>query len=192
MTDYAYTHVLVWDNLGGAVRVAANTRVNVTNPTTGVADSGLKQNGQSVTYVVSDSTGHATFTSTLPTARFTTPRGFWQDVTSPDAILAAAALQAVTGTVAVNAALNILARMDTLEAAQADAAALESRVEDLEAQVALLLAGGGGSSGTLTITDNGAGVLSTASVDVSDPGTGVLSTASTDVSDPGTGVLSAA
>jgi hypothetical protein len=192
VTDYAYSRVLVYDNLGGAVRLAANTRVNITNPTTGVGDSGLKQGGRSVTYVTSDSTGHATFTSTLMTARLTTPRGFWMDVTSSDAIAAAAALQAVTGTVAVNAALNILARMDTLEAAQAVTAALESRVTDLEAQVALLLSGSGGGSGSVTVTDNGAGVLSTASVDVSDPGTGVLSTLSPDVSDPGTGVLSAA
>jgi hypothetical protein len=193
VTDFAYTQVLVYDNLGGAVRLAANTRVNITNPTTGVADSGLKQGGQSVTYVTSDSTGHATFTSTLMTARLTTPRGFWMDVTSSDAIAAAAALQAVTGTVAVNAALNILARMDTLEAAQAVTAALASRVADLEAQVALLLlSGSGGGSGSVTVTDDGAGNLSTTSTDVSDPGTGVLSTLSPDVSDPGTGVLSAA
>jgi hypothetical protein len=192
VTDYAYTHVLVYDNLGGAVRLAANIRVDVTNPTTGVVDSGLKQNGQSVTYIASDSTGHATFTSTLPTARLTTLRGFWRDVTSDDAIKAAAALQAVTGSGAGSAALDVMARLDAMEDVEPEVDALTSRIEDLEAQVALLLAGGGGGSGSLTVTDDGAGNLSTASVDVSDPGTGVLSTLSADVSDPGTGVLSAA
>src|SRR5690242_5559487 len=88
--DYTYSRVTVWDNVGGAVRLARNTRIDVTDPSTGAADPGLKQNGQPVSWVTTDKDGHATFTSTLAEARLVGPRGFWQDVTSTTAILTTA------------------------------------------------------------------------------------------------------
>ena len=87
MTDYRFTKVLVWDNLGGSVKVARNSRVTVTDPGTGVTAAGLKVNGQPVPWVTSDSSGHAEFTATIAEVRLIAPGGFWQDVTSSTAVL---------------------------------------------------------------------------------------------------------
>ena len=84
MTVYSYSRILVWDSLGGSVKVARNQRVDVTDPATGATAAGLTVNGQPVSYVTSDSDGHVTFSSTMGLVRLTSPRGFWQDVESPD------------------------------------------------------------------------------------------------------------
>jgi len=84
MTDYRFTKVLVWDNLGGSPKLARNQRVTVTDPDTGAVAAGLKVNGQPVPYVTTDSTGHVDFTSTQGVVRLTSSSGFWQDMESPD------------------------------------------------------------------------------------------------------------
>jgi len=84
VTVYTYSQVLVWDNLGGGVRVARNQRITVTDPATGAVAAGLTQSGQPVTSVTSDGDGHVTFASTMGVVRLTSARGFWQDAESPD------------------------------------------------------------------------------------------------------------
>jgi hypothetical protein len=147
------------------------TTAVVTNPATGdpVATYDLDGNARSVT---TDSRGIASQ---------------WQADAPSNGVIALDFGGIELQVISLTATVGLSARMDAIDAMNAS-----TRLSDLEARVAALEAGGGGSSGTLIITDNGAGQLSTSSVDVSDPGTGVLSTSSTDVSDPGTGVLSAA
>ena len=99
MTVYSFTHVLVWDNLGGSVRYARGQRIEALDPTTcspsaptvGDVAPGLTQGGASVAWLTSTPSGHVDATATITTVRFVAPDGTWQDVTSADAITAAAA-----------------------------------------------------------------------------------------------------
>ena len=63
MSVYTYSQVLVWDNLGGGVKVARNQKITVTDPATGAVAAGLTQAGQPVPYVTSDSNGRAAFSA---------------------------------------------------------------------------------------------------------------------------------
>lgn len=60
MADNHFDLVLVWDNLGGAVRVNAGGRATVTDPVTGDLVT-VVQEGQSVTVVTADSDGRVSF-----------------------------------------------------------------------------------------------------------------------------------
>jgi hypothetical protein len=89
---YSFHRVMVWDNLGGTVRLARNVRVDVVDPGTGAVPTGLTQGGQAVTYLTADSAGLVEFTTTdVPTVELTAPNGLVQRVTSQDALEAAAA-----------------------------------------------------------------------------------------------------
>ena len=60
MADNHFDLVLVWDNLGGAVRVNAGGRATVTDPVTGALVT-VVQGGQSVTTVTADADGRVSF-----------------------------------------------------------------------------------------------------------------------------------
>lgn len=60
MADNHFDLVIVWDNLGGAVRVNAGGRAAVTDPTTDAAVT-VVQDGASVTTVTADSNGRVSF-----------------------------------------------------------------------------------------------------------------------------------
>ena len=91
MADYPFHLVAVWDQLGGAVRVARNAKVQVLDPSTGLSAPGLKQGGQPVTVATLGANGAADVTATIGTVRLVLPGGLVQDVTSPLAITEAAA-----------------------------------------------------------------------------------------------------
>ena len=84
MADYSFSLVIVWDNLGGSVRLARNQRVSITDPATGATAAGLKVNGQPVTYVTSDGKGRASFSASIRTVRPVVNGTTLPDVTSPD------------------------------------------------------------------------------------------------------------
>lgn len=84
MTDYAFYEVAITDQSGGAVRLAPNARITVTDPATGLTAAGLTQNGQPVPYVTTDGKGAAAFTSTLGSVQITSPGGLSRVLTSPD------------------------------------------------------------------------------------------------------------
>lgn len=84
MTVYNFTNVVVWDAAGGGVKVARRQRVDVLDPATGLAAPSLTQNGQPVSWLTSDDSGRVTFTTTIPVARLSPPRGLWQDIPSND------------------------------------------------------------------------------------------------------------
>lgn len=90
MTAYPFHKVSVYDQLGGVVRLARNSRINVTDPDTGLVAAGLTQGGVSVQWVTTDAFGTADFTSTLPTVQLTAPNGLTERVTSSLAIELAA------------------------------------------------------------------------------------------------------
>ena len=83
-TDYSFSMVIVWDNLGGAVRLARKQKVLITDPATGATAAGLKVNGQPVTTVTSDGNGRVTFTAQIRTVRPVVNGTTLPDVTSPD------------------------------------------------------------------------------------------------------------
>lgn len=60
MADNHFDLVLVWDNLGGAVRINAGGRATVTDPSTGDLVT-VVQDGQSVTVVTADENGRVSF-----------------------------------------------------------------------------------------------------------------------------------
>lgn len=84
MTVYNFTSVVVWDNLGGTVKLARRQHIGATDPATGLVAAGLTQDGQPVTDLVTDTMGHVTFTATIPVVRLTSPNGLTQDVPSRD------------------------------------------------------------------------------------------------------------
>ena len=64
MADSTYRKVLVWPvGAGGAVKIAPNQRITVTDPKTGLTPTGLKQQGQPVPWATSDANGTALFTT---------------------------------------------------------------------------------------------------------------------------------
>ena len=97
MTDYRFSRVLVWDNLGGSVKVARNATVSVSDPDTGAF----------LQTVTSDAQGAVSLTLQIPVARFTGPNGYWFDVISPDsyaeASTAAASAQSASDSAAASA-----------------------------------------------------------------------------------------
>jgi len=84
VADYSFSLVLVWDNLGGAVRLARSQNVSITDPATGATAAGLKVNGQPVSQVTSDANGRASFTASIRTVRPVIRGVTLPDVTSPD------------------------------------------------------------------------------------------------------------
>jgi hypothetical protein len=68
VTDYSFSPTLTWD-LGGSMQLARSQRVDVLDPATGTTAPDLKQDGQPVSWVTSDTDGVAAFTSTLPKVR---------------------------------------------------------------------------------------------------------------------------
>lgn len=60
MADNHFDLVLVWDNLGGAVRINRGGRATVTDPATGALVT-VVQDGQSVTTVTADENGRVSF-----------------------------------------------------------------------------------------------------------------------------------
>ncbi|MER7070978.1 SGNH/GDSL hydrolase family protein [Terrabacter sp. NPDC000476] len=84
MTVYSFASVLVWDSVGGAVRVARRQAIDVTDPNTGLTATGLAQNGVPVASLTADESGRVTFTATIPVVRLVTARGFTQDIPSND------------------------------------------------------------------------------------------------------------
>ncbi|NUO36647.1 MAG: hypothetical protein HOQ27_16505 [Dermatophilaceae bacterium] len=86
MADYSFSLVLVYDNVGGVVRLARNQKVSVTDPATGATAAGLKVAGQPVSFVTSDAKGRATFTASIKTVRPVVGSTVLPDVTSPDVV----------------------------------------------------------------------------------------------------------
>lgn len=127
MTDYRFTRVLVWDNLGGGVKAARNQTVTATDPTSGVAAAGLKVSGQPVSSLTSDSSGHVDFTSTQGTVRITSQFGFWQDITSPDWVSEQATSAGNSATAAANSAATASATTDTAIANNVNTAGTQTR-----------------------------------------------------------------
>lgn len=69
MAVYHFTQLIVWNNLSGAVRVAAKVRSKtLVDPLTGLVPT-LTQGGVSVGYITADSLGRVTFTATVDTVR---------------------------------------------------------------------------------------------------------------------------
>ena len=90
-SEYPFHLVAVWDQLGGAVRVARKARVQVLDPSTGLPAPGLTQNGQPVSVVTTDANGAAEITATIGTVRLVLPGGLSQDIVSPVKLTEAAA-----------------------------------------------------------------------------------------------------
>jgi hypothetical protein len=113
VTVYNFTQVLVWDNLGGSVKVARNQRVNVTDPSTGAVAPGLTVSGQPVSFVTSDSNGHVSFAATIGTVTLTGPNGFSMNVQSPDAYVEATQAAADAASSASSAAASAQSAQDS-------------------------------------------------------------------------------
>lgn len=80
---YAFFDVLVYDDLGGAVRLARNAqRVMVTDPATGLTAAGLTVSGQPVPWVTSDAHGAVSFSCDLGGVIITGPNGLAREVRS--------------------------------------------------------------------------------------------------------------
>lgn len=84
MAVYNFTRVVVWDNLGGTVKVARRQIVQVLDPNTLATAAGLTQDGQPVSTVVTDTKGSVSFQTTIPVVRLVAPTGFWQEIPSRD------------------------------------------------------------------------------------------------------------
>lgn len=126
----------------------------------------------------------STTDDTTPIALTTNRYGYFDEFRADAVVVRVKFGTVILTRTAVNLAIVFMqSQIDTLFDANAD---LTARVEALEAGV------DPGEPGSLVITDNGAGVLSTTSTLVVDNGAGVLSTTSTAVTDNGTGTLSAA
>jgi hypothetical protein len=129
VTVYNFTQVLVWDNLGGSVKVARNQRVNVTDPSTGAVAPGLTVNGQPVSFVTSDSNGHVSFAATIGTVTLTGPNGFSMNFQSPDAYVQATQAAADAASSANSAAQSAKSAQDAANLVGAPAgSAIESNV----------------------------------------------------------------
>jgi hypothetical protein len=88
VTDYVFSKVLVYDSLGGAVRLARGATAYVLDPTTGLTAPGLKVAGIPVTVVVAGHDGAATFTTTIAEVDIVSPKtGFSQRVVATQAVL---------------------------------------------------------------------------------------------------------
>lgn len=105
MTDYPFHKVAVYDQLGGVVRLARNSRIDVTDPATGLVAAGLKVSGLAVSFVTTDALGQADFTSTLGTVDITSPNGLTERIIS-SVVLEAAAGAGVSSDAAVAALLS--------------------------------------------------------------------------------------
>lgn len=89
MTDYPIHLVAVYDQIGGVVRVARNSRIDVLDPATGLVAAGLKVGGVSVSFVTTDASGQADFTVTIPTVDVVSPHGLIERISSHVAVEAA-------------------------------------------------------------------------------------------------------
>lgn len=64
MATYTFRELAAWPiGAGGALRAARGQRVNVTDPSTGLAPAGLTQGGVAVSWVTSGSLGEIEFTT---------------------------------------------------------------------------------------------------------------------------------
>ena len=86
MTTYGFHSVLVWPiGVGGAVKLARNQRINVTDPATGLVPAGLKQDGQPVSWLTSDASGEVDYTAEVGVVVLSSAAtGFSETVVSPD------------------------------------------------------------------------------------------------------------
>jgi hypothetical protein len=87
-----FSSVLVYDNLGTAVRLLRNGRANVYEQGTTTVAAGLTQGGVSVTSITSDANGLATFVATSNYVDLVSPNGLRQTVIAPSTLVAAAAM----------------------------------------------------------------------------------------------------
>lgn len=84
MTEYRFSEVAVWTDLGGTPRLARRQRVDVKDWATGLPAPDLTQDGQPVSYLTSNSQGTVTFTSTVGVIIMSTLNGPPITVYSPD------------------------------------------------------------------------------------------------------------
>jgi hypothetical protein len=89
VTDYPFHKTTVYDQIGGVLRIARNSRIDVNDPSTGLTAADLKQGGVSVPYVTTNSVGGADFTSTLATVDLVSPHGLTERISSHVAVEAA-------------------------------------------------------------------------------------------------------
>jgi len=102
VTDYHHDHVVVYAELGGALRLARSARAFVTDTVTGLPVD-VTQGARTAAYVDSDTDGRATFTATTPTRlRLTNGATFldvWPiEVSGPDDATVAGLVDAATAT----------------------------------------------------------------------------------------------
>lgn len=123
MADNHFDLVIVWDNLGGAVRVNAGGKATVTDPATGALVP-VVQDGQSVTTVTADRNGRVSFVAQQGTVKLTSGGLSMFAVSAEQATAGAANAAAAQAAQAATEA----ARDDVVNglAAKLDAAALDS------------------------------------------------------------------
>jgi hypothetical protein len=119
VTDYTYSKVAVYAELGGQVRLARNSRSFATDPVTGVPID-VTQGAFTAPYLDTDSSGIADFTATTPGPIRLTTGATFVDVYSeqlPGDLLAAAASAAASAASAALSASLVGAPADTAVAA---------------------------------------------------------------------------
>ena len=119
MTDYVYSKVAVYAELGGALRLARNARSFATDPVTG-APVNVTQGAFTAPYLDTDSSGIADFTATTPGPIRLTTGATFVDVYSeqlPGDLLAAASSAAASAAAAALSASLVGAPADTAIAA---------------------------------------------------------------------------
>ena len=106
MTTYGFHSVLVWPiGVGGAVKLARNQRINVTDPATGLVPAGLKQDGQPVSWLTSDASGEVDYTAEVGVVVLSSAAtGFSETVVSPDLSVEASGAAAAAASSAAAAA----------------------------------------------------------------------------------------
>lgn len=123
MTDYTFSKVAVYAELGGALRLARNSRAFATDPVT-AAPINITQGGFTAPYLDTDSSGIADFTAETPGPIRLTTGAVFVDVFSEElpglALAAPAAAQASADAAAASAASAALS--ESLVGAPADTA----------------------------------------------------------------------
>ena len=123
MTDYTYSKVAVYAELGGALRLARNSRAFATDPVTGVPIN-VTQGAFTAPYLDTDSSGIADFTATTPGPIRLTTGATFVDVYSEEmpALGFAAVTSAAASAVSASASAADAAASASLVGAPADTA----------------------------------------------------------------------
>jgi len=161
VTDYTYSKVAVYAELGGALRLARNSRAFATDPVT-AAPVNVTQGAFTAPYFDTDSSGIADFTATTPGPIRLTTGATFVDVYSeqlPGDLLAAAASAAASAASAALSASLVGAPADTAVAAIVGNPASATRVSlsstYVPQQVDGKVTASGKADGSLTVMDTG-------------------------------------